>query len=62
MRREYEEALEKVGVRVLDVYRFKDKDIIRFFYKGKVYVVDLKRYYDSMKPDDLVNAVLSHTA
>jgi|YelNatPaOPRAMG01_1025707.scaffolds.fasta_scaffold57911_3 SepF-like predicted cell division protein (DUF552 family) len=62
MRREYEEALEKVGVRVLDVYRFKDKDIIRFLYKGKVYVVDLKRYYDSMKPDDLVNAVLSHTA
>jgi len=62
MRREYEEALEKVGVRVLDVYRFKDKDIIRFLYKGKVYVADLKRYYDSMKPDDLVNAVLSHTA
>jgi len=59
VRGEYEEVLRKVGIRVLDVYRFKDKDVVRFLYKGKVYVADLKRYYDSMKPEDLVNTLLS---
>lgn len=59
MRKEYEEVLRRVGIKVLDVYRFKDKDVVRFLYNGKVYVVDLRKYYDIMKPEDLANILLS---
>lgn len=60
MKKGYKEALEKVGVRVLDVYRGREEDILRVQYKGRVHLVNLKRFYDTMKPEELVRAVISH--
>ncbi|MCX8184606.1 MAG: hypothetical protein RMI56_07045 [Sulfolobales archaeon] len=59
MRSEYRRVLEKSGVRVLDIYRRKDRDSIRFSYRGRVYVVDLKGFYDSVKPEELLSTLLS---
>ncbi|MCS7099279.1 MAG: hypothetical protein RMH84_01835 [Sulfolobales archaeon] len=59
MRSEYRRVLEKSGIRVLDVYRRKDRDSVRFLYRGKVHVVDLKGFYDSVKPEELLNVLLS---
>lgn len=61
MRKEYREVLQRNGVRVLDVYRHKDRDLVRFSYRGKVYLVELKGFYDAMKPDELLNSLLSQT-
>ncbi|MEM1930608.1 MAG: hypothetical protein QW780_01235 [Sulfolobales archaeon] len=60
MRKEFREVLERGGIRVLDVYRYKDRDSIRFIYKNKVYLVSLKGFYDTMKPEELLNTLLSH--
>lgn len=61
MRKEYREALRRNGVRVLDVYRLRDRDAIRFSYRGRIYLVELKGFYDAMKPDELLNVLLSQT-
>ncbi|MEM2207541.1 MAG: hypothetical protein QXG17_02460 [Sulfolobales archaeon] len=59
MRKEFREVLERGGVKVLDVYRHKDRDSIRFLYRGKVYLASLKGFYDAMKPEELLNILLS---
>ncbi|MEM4832872.1 MAG: hypothetical protein QW809_04170, partial [Sulfolobales archaeon] len=59
VRKEFREVLERGGVRVLDVYRHKDRDSIRFIYRDKVYLVSLKGFYDTMKPEELLNTLLS---
>jgi hypothetical protein len=59
VKRGYKEALEKVGIRVLDVYRGREGDVLRVQYKGKVHLIDLKRFYDTMKPEELAKAVIS---
>lgn len=59
MKREYREVLEKNGIRLLDVYRHKDRDLIRFSYKGKVYTIELKGFFDAMRPEELLNTLLS---
>jgi hypothetical protein len=59
VKRGYREALEKVGIRVLDVYRGREEDVLRVQYKGRVYLINLKRFYDTMKPEELVKAVIS---
>ncbi len=60
MRRGYREELEKVGIKVLDVYRRKDRDTVRFLYRGRVYLAELKGFYDAMKPGELIGALLAH--
>jgi len=55
----YKEALERAGIKVLDVYRGKEEDVLRVQYKGRVILVNLKRFYDTMRPEELVKVVLS---
>lgn len=59
MRRGYREVLEKSGIRVLDVYRSRDRDAVRFLYRGRVYLAELRGFYDSVKPEELLNALLA---
>lgn len=59
MKKGYKEALERAGIKVLDVYRGKEEDVLRVQYKGRVILVNLKRFYDTMRPEELVKVVLS---
>jgi len=55
----FKEALERAGIKVLDVYRGREEDVLRVQYGGRVLLVNLKRFYDTMKPEELVKAVIS---
>ncbi len=59
MKRGFKEALERAGIKVLDVYRSREEDVLRVQYRGRVLLVNLKRFYDTMKPEELVKAVIS---
>ncbi len=54
------EELKKRSYQLLDIYRFKDKDIIRLrnMLTGKVYLVESEKHVsDIMGPDDLASFV-----
>ncbi len=55
MRKEFKEAAKSAGFEILDIYRFRSEDVVRVKFKGRVYLVKLGRFYDSMKPDDFVS-------
>lgn len=38
----------RLGFKVIDVYRYRDKEVLRGIYRGKVVLVELPRYRDSM--------------
>ncbi|MEM0361915.1 MAG: hypothetical protein QXH57_05785 [Sulfolobales archaeon] len=38
----------KLGFNVIDVYRYREKEVLRGIYRGKVVLVELPRYRDSM--------------
>ncbi len=59
MKKGFKEALERAGIKVLDVYRGREEDVLRVQYGGRVLLVNLKRFYDTMKPEELVKAVIS---
>ncbi|MEM1982242.1 MAG: hypothetical protein QXD94_00370 [Sulfolobales archaeon] len=44
----YSIEAHKLGLKVLDVYRYKDKEVLRGIYRGRVVLVELPRYRDSM--------------
>lgn len=37
----------RLGFKVIDVYRYRDKEVLRGIYRGKVVLVELPRYRDS---------------
>lgn len=39
---------QKLGLKVIDIYRYKDKEVLRCIYRGKVMLIELSRYRDSM--------------
>ncbi len=61
-RRRYEvykkEAL-KAGIRILDVYRGKDGEDVRFVYRDKVYRVHLKTFRENLSPKEFVELLKS---
>ena len=59
--KKYKEALEKLGLRQLDVYRYKDKDVLRVqrIQDGKVLLVELPRRRDEISLDEYINYVKS---
>lgn len=59
MKGEYVKALERAGIKVLDVYRYRDQDSIRIMYRNRVYVFKLGRFYDTVKPEELVDLIVS---
>ncbi len=52
---QYKEAALRSGIKILDIYRKKDGEVVRFMFRNKVYVADIKGFRDSMKPDEFVN-------
>ncbi len=38
----------KLGLKVVDVYRYKDREVLRGIYRGKVILIELTRYRDGM--------------
>ena len=57
--RKYLEVLEKLHVRQLDVYRYRDKDVLRLLYRGKVVLVELPRHREEMEPSEFEKVVAS---
>ncbi len=55
--RRYLEVLEKLGVRQLDVYRYKDRDVLRLLVHGKVVMVELPRHREEMSPEEFEKIV-----
>ncbi len=55
----YKIALEEKGVKLLDVYRYKDHEELRVKYPdGTVKIIKIKGYRTSMSPEELVKHVL----
>ncbi|AEM39378.1 hypothetical protein Pyrfu_1521 [Pyrolobus fumarii 1A] len=50
--RKYLEVLEKLRVKQLDVYRYKDKDVLRLFVRGRVVVVELPKHREDMSVEE----------
>jgi hypothetical protein len=59
----YRKALEKLGLKQLDVYRYKDKDVIRTLrvQDGRIFVIELPKHREEMNIEEFVNYVKSKT-
>jgi hypothetical protein len=59
--KKYKEALEKLGLKQLDVYRFKNKDVIRVLRlsDGKVLLIELPKHREEMSVEEFINIVRS---
>ncbi len=55
----YKKAAEKAGFKILDIYRGKDEELVRFMYKGKVMCVKIKGYRENMTPEEFVEKLRS---
>jgi len=55
----YKIAIERLGFRQLDVYRMKNKEIIRLqrIADGKVYVIELPKHRDELTVDEFIKLV-----
>ena len=57
----YKLALEKMGLKQLDVYRFKDKDVLRVLTpEGRVIMIELPRRREEMNLDEFIDYVKKH--
>ncbi|HDD26565.1 MAG TPA: hypothetical protein ENF75_05710 [Acidilobales archaeon] len=56
--KEHRKVLNELGVKILDVYRFKDKEAIRGLYKGKVVMIELPRHREFISPDEFKEIVM----
>ncbi len=52
---QYKEAALRSGIKILDIYRRKDGEVVRFMFRGKVFVVDIKGFREGMKPEEFVS-------
>ncbi len=59
----YQVALEKLGYRQLDVYRYKDRDVLRIIDRtGRIYIVNLPTHRESMELEDFIDYVKKEVA
>ncbi|MEM0371290.1 MAG: hypothetical protein QXG46_01595 [Ignisphaera sp.] len=60
-RTKYKASIEKLGFKQLDIYRLKDRDIVRLMRKsdGKVYLVELPRHIEDMSLEEFIEQVTS---
>jgi len=56
----YKEEALKHGIKIIDIYRGKEDEVIRFLYKGKVYVVKIRGYRENMTPEEFVKVLLDN--
>jgi len=59
--KKYKEALEKLGLKQLDVYRLKNKDIVRVLRlsDNKVLLIELPKHREEMSVEEFINIVRS---
>ena len=50
----YKKAAERAGFKILDIYRGKDEEIIRFIYRGRVRCAKIRGYREDMSPEEFV--------
>jgi len=55
----YKEEALKHGIKILDIYRSRDKEVVRFIYKDKVYLATIKGYRENITPDEFIKQLLS---
>ncbi len=55
----YKKETLKAGIRILDIYRGKDSEDVRFIYKGKVYRVHIKTFRENLSPSEFVELLKS---
>jgi len=57
----YRDIIEKMGFRELDVYRYKDRDVLRIqrLTDGKVFVIELPKHRDEMTLEEFRSYVSS---
>lgn len=48
--KEYRKVVNELGLKVLDIYRLKDKELIRGLYKGKVVLIELPKHREDLAP------------
>jgi len=55
----YREALEKLGLKQLDVYRYRDRDVIRVLrlVDQKVFVIELPKHREELSLEEFINYV-----
>jgi vacuolar-type H+-ATPase subunit B/Vma2 len=54
----YIKALEQLGLKQLDVYRYKDRDVLRVMNRyGKVLLVELPRKREEMTVEEFIDTV-----
>lgn len=60
----YRTALEKVGLKQLDVYRYRDRDVVRVMriFDQRVFVIELPRHREEMSVEEFVEFVRSRIA
>lgn len=56
----YKKEALKAGIRILDIYRGKDGEDVRFIYKGKVYRVHIKTFRENLSPSEFVELLKSN--
>jgi hypothetical protein len=44
----YSKIVQDLGAKVLDIYRYKDKDVLRVYYRGKIKLIDLQKHREEM--------------
>jgi hypothetical protein len=57
--KKYKEALERMGLKQLDVYRYKDKDVVRAIriQDGKVFLIELPKHREEMSVEEFVSFI-----
>jgi len=51
---QYKEVALSAGIKILDIYRGRDGEVVRFLFRGRVYVVNIKGFRGNMKPEEFV--------
>lgn len=57
--RRYISEANKLGFKVLDVYRYNDREVLRGLYRGKVMVIEISRLRENMSLEDFRKELLS---
>ncbi len=60
----YKRVFEKLGLRQLDVYRYKDRDVIRALkiQDGSILMIDLPRHREEMNIEEFTNYIRSRVS
>jgi hypothetical protein len=57
--KKYKEVLEKLGLRQLDVYRYKERDVVRAMrvQDSKILLIELPKHREEMSLEEFTNLI-----